>query len=132
MVELVRQRPREMDAHPAEGALADRQVEGRLRDGRGIERRCLIADPEPDRVGHLEERDLDRAWCSGVAVADDIADELVDGLDEVARRLGIAAGGRDPLADEGPNTGELVDTGRDRDRREGVRVAHWQVGHGRC
>ena len=50
-------------AHAAEPAPAERQVERRLRNGRRIEGRRVVADPERDLVGRLEEGDLDR--CPG-------------------------------------------------------------------
>ena len=50
---------------------------------------------------------------------DDIADELVDRLDQIGDRLVVAACRGDVAPDEGPDAGELVDAGRDRDRRLG-------------
>ena len=116
MVERVRERPRQVDPHPAEPALLERDVQRRLGHGRRVERRRVVADPERELGRCLEECDLDRAGSSAVAVADDVAHELVDGLDEVIARLGVASGGCDLGPDERADGGQLIDPG-DRDGR---------------
>src|SRR5690349_15572702 len=52
--ELVRQVSGEVDAHPAQAALIERQVERRLGHGGRVERRSVVADPEAERLrrGH--------------------------------------------------------------------------------
>src|SRR5262245_13482580 len=83
VVQPVRQRPREMDPHPAERPLLERQVQAGLRNGPRIERRGTIAEADLDRIPDPGDADLDRPVASPIAMLDDVAGELVDGLDEV-------------------------------------------------
>ena len=120
MVEPVRQRSRQVDAHAAQPALAQRQVQVGLGNGRRVEWRGVVRDAERDRLRRVEERDLDVARPSAVAMLDDVADELVDRLDEVSDRLLVVRPGRpELLTDERPDAGQGVQACRDPDRRGG-------------
>jgi hypothetical protein len=92
VVHAVRQRPGEVDPHAAEGPLVERQVEARLRDCPGIERRRRVADPDLDPAVQPRQNDLDRASTTGVAVLDHVARQLVDRLDEVGDGLLVGPG----------------------------------------
>src|SRR4029079_1594831 len=89
VVQSVRQGPREMDSHPTERPSLQGQVQVGRWHGARIERRRPIPDPDDDRPAGYASVQVDRPRPAAVAVLDDVADELVDGLDEIrGRRLG--------------------------------------------
>ena len=116
MVETVRQRPREMDAHAAQRPAIERQVQVRHRHAAWIERRGAVADADDERAVDRAGVDLDRAGGASIAMLDDVADELVDGLDEIGRGRLVRSGLPGASADEGPDLGEPLADGVDRQR----------------